>query len=114
MNKGYINIIPILLLYDGFFCVSNFSYPFSLNFIGEIMIIIVFLSWCRILIVIVGTICFFRGAYSLYLFSIVSHGEYFRISNSRVGEGILIEHLNLLIHYVPLFILLFNFFGCVW
>jgi len=64
--------------------------------------------------VIVGITCFFSGAYSLYLFSIVSHGEYFSMSKNRVGEGVLMEHLNLSIHYIPLFILLLNFFGCIW
>jgi len=45
--------------------------------------------------------------------TIVCHGEYFRISNNRVDERVLIEHLNLLIHYVPLIMLLFNFWGGV-
>jgi len=114
INKGYINIIPTIIMWWFFLCVSNFSYPFSLNFLGEIIIIIVFLGWCSVLIVIVRIICFFRGAYSLYLFSIVSHGEYFSMSNSRVNEGILIEHLSLLIHYIPLIMLLVNFWGGVW
>jgi len=35
-SSGSFYIINIL-------CVSNFSYPFSLNFIGEIVIIMVFL-----------------------------------------------------------------------
>jgi len=52
------------------------------------------------LMVMVAMICFFSGAYSLYLFSIIGHGEYFSTSKNGVGERVLMEHLNLSMHYI--------------
>jgi len=42
---------------------------------------------------------FFSGAYSLYLYSIVSHGEMNRIRKKGQDYGYVSEHLSLIIHY---------------
>jgi len=70
-----------------------------MNFIGEITVIIVLLSWGFILILIIILVCFFSGAYSLYLFSIIRHGEINIINKGGQDYGYISEHLSLILHY---------------
>jgi len=72
LNKGI--VIYLQLLCDDFYFVFiNFSFPLSLNFIGEIMILIGIFNWNAGVLINLILICFFRRAYSLYLFSYVYH-----------------------------------------
>lgn len=106
MNKGMISYLPSTAIWWFFLCCSNFSYPLSLNFIGEITVIIVLLSWDKFLIIIVGMICFFRRAYSLYLFRYVQHGS----SNlvNFVSSLDLKEFIVVTFHYFPLVTILID------
>jgi len=71
--------MPVIIM-RFFLCSSHFSFSFSLYFIGnKYGIIMVLLRWNIILILLIRIICFLRGAYSLYLFSIVGHREIFSI-----------------------------------
>lgn len=106
LNKGLINFIPSIILWWFILCISNFSFPLSVNFIGEIIAIIVILNFNIIIIFFLILICFFRGAYSLYLFSIIYHGEIF--FNQIFDNGEIIEYINVILHYIPLFLLLLN------
>jgi hypothetical protein len=54
------------------------------------------------LFLMVIIICFFRGTYSLYLYSIVNHGEINNIVKGEHDCGYVLEHLTLIIHYLPL------------
>jgi len=113
INKGYINLIPAIIIWWFLLCSSNFSFPLSINFIGEIIIIIVLLNWRFIILLMIIIVCFFRGAYSLYLYSIVSHGD-INIINKRMQDyGYISEHLSLMLHYWPLFILILNLYVCI-
>lgn len=107
LNKGIIRKLSLISLWWFIFCVRNFSYPFSLNFIGEILILGVFVNWERRLIIFYILICFFRRAYSLYLFSYVQHGV--RV-NDRVGFFLSTgkEFIILILHVYPLILLLLN------
>jgi len=67
VNKGYINYISAIVIWWFLFCSANFSFPFSLNFIGEIIMIIVLLGWKIELIISIGLICFFLVWLSHYI-----------------------------------------------
>lgn len=107
LNKGIIGKLSLISLWWFIFCVRNFSYPFSLNFIGELCVLGVFVNWERRYIIFYIIICFFRRAYSLYLFSYVQHGE-------SIGDGekfflsIFKEFIILILHVYPLVLLLLN------
>lgn len=108
LNKGLIRKLSILILWWFILCSANFSFPFSINFIREIIILIVIINWDNFIIIYLILICFFRSAYSLYLFSYVRHGE----ENYREGVNylgcIIKEYLIVIIHFFPLIIFLLN------
>lgn len=107
LNKGLVIRIPSLMFWWFLLCASNFSFPFSLNFIGEIILIIVLLRWDQGCGGLVRVMCFFRGAYSLYLFSSVLHGAG---GLRSVGQrrGLFVEHLVCFLHYIPLLLIILN------
>jgi len=70
IRRTYIIIIQWFLSWS-----SNFLFPFSLIFVGEIIMIIVLLGWSIILLIIIVLSWFHRGACSLHLYSSVRHGE---------------------------------------
>lgn len=53
-----------------------------------------------------GLICFFSGAYSLYLFRYVQHGG--RLMGENFDSGTLKEYIVLFIHVYPLIFILLN------
>lgn len=106
LNKGVMNEIAIMSLWWFLLCVINFSYPFSLNFIREIIILGVLVNWDYLIIIYIRLICFFRGAYSLYLFRYIQHGRGFE--GVKFDRGKLKEYLVLFIHFYPLIFILLN------
>lgn len=107
LNKGLIRKLSILILWWFLLCSANFSFPFSINFIREILILIVIINWDIFIIIYLVLICFFRRAYSLYLFSYVQHGNLSyeeRVYNIRMIK----EFIVLIIHFFPLIIFLLN------
>jgi len=68
------------------------------------------LGWNIILILLILLICFFRQAYSLYLFSVVSHGETFRMVENGFDGGLLIKHFSLILRHCPLLLLILNLY----
>lgn len=107
LNKGYLRFLSTVLIWWFLICASNFSFPFSLNFLGEILIIMSIIRWRISLGIIVSLICFFRGAYSLYLFSIVGHGDLIR--GLQLSDSVrVLDHLGLVLHYFPLLVLILN------
>lgn len=105
-NKGIINLLPSLRIWWFILCVANFSFPFSLNFIREILIIIIIVRWEIFIIIYLIIICFFSRAYSLYLYSYVQHGYVFSEESLRLIN--LKDYLILLIHIYPLIMLILN------
>lgn len=106
LNKGIIDKMVIISIWWFLLCVTNFSYPFSINFISEIIILGVLVNWDYLIIIFMRLICFFRGAYSLYLFSYVQHGG--RFMGENFNGGVLKEYLILFIHVFPLIFILLN------
>lgn len=107
LNKGLISKLSILIIWWFLLCSANFSFPFSINFVREILILIVIINWDNFLIVYLILICFFRRAYSLYLFSYVQHGNFSyeeRVYNVRIIK----EFIVLIMHFFPLIIFLLN------
>lgn len=108
LNKGILNKIPNIAFWWFLLCVSNFSYPFSLNFLGELLILIVIVNWDFIIIWYLIIICFIRRAYSLYLYFYVQYRrdkvDLVRVFNSTFIK----EYIILVIHIFPLFLILLN------
>jgi len=71
--------------------------PPTLNLLGEISLIVSVVSWCKLSILGIGALSFFRAAYTLYLFSISQHGKYFR-SLFSCCSGQVREYLVLILH----------------
>lgn len=107
-NKGIQNFIPLIGLRWFLLCSSNFSFPFSLNFVGEVLVIMVLLNLEVTLGVLIGMVSFFRGAYRLYIYSLVYHGSIFYEGSLDIEETKLCEYICSLLHYYPLFLLIFN------
>lgn len=105
-RKGIISKLPSLALWWFILCSINFSFPISLNFIREIFILRVILNWEIIILIYLIVVCFFRCAYSLYLFSYVQHGG--RIENQNFIINLIKEFIILIIHRWPLGVLLLN------
>lgn len=107
LNKGIIGKLSLISLWWFIFCVSNFSYPFSLNFIGEVLILGVFINWESRYMIFYILVCFFRRAYSLYLFSYVQHGARDE-GREKFFLRVLKEFIVLILHIYPLGLLLLN------
>lgn len=107
LNKGLIRKLSILILWWFLLCSANFSFPFSINFIREILILIVIINWDNFIIIYLVLICFFRRAYSLYLFSYVQHGGA-GYEEGVYNTSLIKEFLVLIIHFFPLIIFLLN------
>lgn len=107
LNKGLIRKLSVLILWWFLLCSVNFSFPFSINFIREILILIVIINWDNFIIIYLILICFFRSAYSLYLFSYVLHGGA-RYEEGLYSTSLIKEFLVLIIHFFPLVIFLLN------
>lgn len=107
LNKGLIRKLSILILWWFLLCSANFSFPFSVNFIREILILIVIINWDNFIIIYLVLICFFRRAYSLYLFSYVQHGKGGH-EEGLYNVSIIKEFIVLIIHFFPLVIFLLN------
>lgn len=107
LNKGSLRNIPAITIWWFIFCIANFSFPLSLNFIGEIIILMTILNWNILTLVYLILIRFFRAAYSLYLFSYTYHGStpYYE---SRASSPTLKEYIVLIMHLFPLLGLLLN------
>lgn len=106
INKGLINVIPFIIIIWFILCIFNFSFPISLNFIGEIFLIRIIIKWEIRLIIYLIIIGFIRRAYSLYIYSYVVHGEiYVRI---KILRGNCKEVIILWLHILPLIINLLN------
>jgi len=111
LNKGLMSVLSVYSLFWFLLCCSNFSFPLSLNFIREILIILSILRWFEGIRVYLIIICFMRRAYSLYLYSYIFHGEPYieeKVRNYKVKEimvmGIHIYHLIIILLNLVYFI----------
>nr|DAC76865.1 TPA_asm: NADH dehydrogenase subunit 4 [Tetraponera rufonigra] len=104
LNKGMMTYLPTSSLWWFLLCSSNFSFPLSLNFFGEITLLMSIISWNYGIMCVLAIICFFSSAYSLYLFSYVQHGSPSLVSlmSSLTLKEVLLSNF----HYLPLLFIL--------
>ena len=107
MNKGLLRSNASFTIYWFLLIVINFSGPFTLNLLREIMIIqslinISYFYWSIVLI-----LCFFSAAYNLVLYASSQQG--FSSSHSRVRRGFTSrESLIIVAHSAPILLLLLS------
>nr|YP_010586259.1 NADH dehydrogenase subunit 4 [Hydromanicus melli]UZZ44021.1 NADH dehydrogenase subunit 4 [Hydromanicus melli] len=105
INKGLINLFPILTLWWFLLLSSNMAAPPSLNLFGEISLLVSIISWSKMNLLILMIISFFSASYSIYVFVASQHGNllkglnFIKMINFR-------EILILFLHWVPLNILI--------
>nr|AVJ52508.1 NADH dehydrogenase subunit 4 [Solenosthedium bilunatum] len=102
INKGMITFMPSLSLLWFMLCVNNMSSPPSLNLLGEVYIINGIISWnSSMSFPFLMLVLFFSCCYSIYLYSLVNHGSYYKgvypFSSVTIREYFLI-----VLHWVPL------------
>nr|NP_071846.1 NADH dehydrogenase subunit 4 [Lithobius forficatus]AAG39993.1 NADH dehydrogenase subunit 4 [Lithobius forficatus] len=103
LNSGMISIFPSFILWWFLLCVSNMAAPPSLNLLGEISLMISLMIWSKSIFLLLSLLSFFSAAYSLYIFSLVSHGSpslHFSFFDIKSRELML-----LIFHWVPLNVL---------
>lgn len=108
LNKGILNKLPNMTFWWFLLCISNFSYPFSLNFFGELLILIIIVNWNLIFIGYLIIICFISSAYSLYLYSYVQYGGENANLRGKFYNNLIKEYIILIIHVYPLLLILLN------
>lgn len=74
-NKGALNIFPSLRLIWFFLCMANFGGPFTLNLLGEILLIINLGRLNMGLLLRILLISFFSAAYRLVLYASTQQGK---------------------------------------
>nr|YP_010233741.1 NADH dehydrogenase subunit 4 [Oryctes rhinoceros]QSZ78110.1 NADH dehydrogenase subunit 4 [Oryctes rhinoceros]WAT94206.1 NADH dehydrogenase subunit 4 [Oryctes rhinoceros] len=114
LNKGLINLMPIMSLWWFLFSCCNMAAPPSLNLLGEIMLINSLISWSSWVMLTIMFLSFFSAAYSLYLYSYSQHGKMYSGLYSFSG-GYIREYLLLFLHWLPLnFLILKSEFVVLW
>lgn len=104
INKGMISFISSMIILWAYLCMSNFSFPLRLNFLGEIMIIIRVIMWEPKTLILILVLRVFSRAYSLYLFSYVIHGG--SSTWTKFNSGVVGEYTILIIHCYPIMIMI--------
>nr|YP_011036727.1 NADH dehydrogenase subunit 4 [Xestocephalus limpidissimus]WRK21331.1 NADH dehydrogenase subunit 4 [Xestocephalus limpidissimus] len=103
VSKGMINIMPGMSFMWFIFSCVNMGCPPSLNFIGEVFIMISMLSYWSLSIIFLVLISFLVACFSYYLFGYIQHGLFHGCYSYMLGS--VIEYLVLFIHMFPLFFL---------
>nr|ARH54710.1 NADH dehydrogenase subunit 4 [Romualdius bifoveolatus] len=101
LNKGMINYLPSLSLWWFLLCSSNMAAPFSLNLLGEIMLINSLVVYNSLLMILLFILSFFSAVYSLFLYSFTQHGI-LNLSLYSVYQISYREYLLLFLHWFPL------------
>nr|UFR82924.1 NADH dehydrogenase subunit 4 [Chalcosoma caucasus caucasus] len=114
LNKGLINLMPLMSLWWFLFSCCNMAAPPSLNLLGEIMLINSLVSWSNWTMIFIMFMSFFSAAYSLYLYAYTQHGKFYSGMYSISSDSIR-EYLLLLLHWLPLnFLILKSEFVTLW
>nr|AVJ52492.1 NADH dehydrogenase subunit 4 [Hotea curculionoides] len=108
INKGLINFMPSLSLLWFLLCANNTASPPSLNLLGEIFIINGVISWDNSTYLFLMLISFFSCCYSIYLYSVVQHGSFYKGLNCVSSINVR-EYMLILYHWIPLNFLVLKF-----
>ena len=107
LNKAKLNLFPIISFFWFFLCIANFGGPFTLNLLGEILLIINLRTINFILLIIILFISFFSATYRIILYSNLQQGInnnlIFNISNFHFRELLILFR-----HSWPLLFLLLS------
>nr|YP_010535254.1 NADH dehydrogenase subunit 4 [Megacopta centronubila]UYA97702.1 NADH dehydrogenase subunit 4 [Megacopta centronubila]UYA97715.1 NADH dehydrogenase subunit 4 [Megacopta centronubila] len=108
INKGIMSFFPSLSMFWFLLCSNNMAAPPSLNLLGEVFIInsLMGCNYLFYFLLMLGS--FFSCCYSIYLFSLINHGSFFK------GFAVLYsinvrEYLLIVFHWLPLNLLIVNF-----
>ena len=107
INKGSINIFPSLATIWFILCMANFGGPFTLNLLGEI-IMIINMAWLNyFLLIAVVFISFFSAAYRLVLYANIQQGASIK-SLYLVNKFSIRELVILFSHVWPVILLIIS------
>nr|QDA23187.1 NADH dehydrogenase subunit 4 [Systolederus spicupennis] len=101
LNSGLMSFMPSLTLWWFLLIVSNMGSPFTLNFIGEVMILNGLISYSFYLMIFLFLLSFFSCVYSLYMYSSSQHG-FFYSGIYSFSTCYFAEFHLLLLHWFPL------------
>nr|AVJ52512.1 NADH dehydrogenase subunit 4 [Symphylus caribbeanus] len=108
INKGLITFMPSMSLLWFLLCANNTASPPSLNLLGEIYLMNSIVSWDNSTFLLLMIISFFSCCYSIYLFSVVQHGSFYKglfiLSSISIRE-----YMLGLLHWIPLNFLVLKF-----
>jgi len=107
LNKANLNLFPMISSFWFLLCMANFGGPFTLNLLGEILLIINLRSVNFVLLILVLLISFFSATYRIILYSNLQQG----INNNLIfnmSNFVLREQLILFAHIWPLLFLLLS------
>nr|YP_011036714.1 NADH dehydrogenase subunit 4 [Xestocephalus iguchii]WRK21318.1 NADH dehydrogenase subunit 4 [Xestocephalus iguchii] len=112
ISKGMVNIMPGMSFMWFVFSCINMGCPPSLNFVGEVFIMISMLSYWSFCFIYLVLISFFVACFSYYLFGYIQHGLFHGFYSYMLGS--VIEYFILFIHMFPLFffVLVLDLFIC--
>jgi NADH:ubiquinone oxidoreductase subunit 4 (subunit M) len=103
LNKGYLNLVPTIRALWFILIVGNFGGPFTLNLIGEILLIVSVIGISSVFWVMVRFLRFFSAAYRLVLYRSTQQGV---ATRSRLCLPILsFRELLLIYRHVWVFLL---------
>nr|QCI09464.1 NADH dehydrogenase subunit 4 [Urolabida sp. FS-2019] len=108
VNKGILMIMPVFSLLMFLSSVNNMSSPPTLNLLGEIYIILGLISWDTFSFLFLSLGSFLSCAYSIYMYSSVNHGSFYRGLISFVNMNYR-EVLLVMLHLFPLNFMVINF-----
>jgi len=103
--RGIIVSTPILTFWWFLFRIRNMAAPPTPRLAGEIYLFISSITWSWLVAFIVGLLSFLAGAYNLYLFISIQHGNKNRFSTVNIDSS-LREHLVLFLHFIPFILIL--------
>lgn len=114
INKGLINLIPILVLWWFLLLTRNIAAPPSLNLLREIGLLNRIINWRFFRLILLIFLSFFSAAYCLYLFSYRQHGNLYSLLFSY-SNCYIRELLILWLHWVPLnFLIIKREYFLIW
>jgi len=105
LNKGFLNFFPIISVFWFLLCMANFRGPFTLNLLGEILLILNLVNINWFLLIFIFFLSFFSATYRLILYANIQQGQ--NNNNIFIYNNITIRELLVLFSHIwPLLILL--------
>nr|YP_010348444.1 NADH dehydrogenase subunit 4 [Charcotia amundseni]UIN24686.1 NADH dehydrogenase subunit 4 [Charcotia amundseni] len=109
INKGLLNLMPVMSLCWFLLIGLNMASPPSVNLMSEIMLIVGLVSWSSVIVVVLVLVCFFSASYGFFFFSMSQHGAYL-LSKAGFSGGLVMEYFIFFLHWAPLNLLIMSFF----